>query len=67
MTNAAVRNTEAAPPVFVGVDMAQQTFQWALHGAPDTHRASNDAHGFQTLFDALTNTVASGPGFDLLA
>ncbi len=53
MTNAAVRNTEAAPPVFVGVDMAQQTFQWALHGAPDTHRASNDAHGFQTLFDAL--------------
>ena len=50
MTNAAARNTEA---VFVGVDMAQQTFEWALHGAPDTHRASNDAHGFQTLFDAL--------------
>ena len=30
MTNAATR--ESAPLDFVGVDMAQEAFEWALHG-----------------------------------
>ena len=52
MTNAATDNL-ASPLDFVGVDMAQQAFDWALHGVPGTHRTSNDDRGFQALLGAL--------------
>jgi len=32
MTNADVRESTLPPLEFVGVDMAQQAFEWALHG-----------------------------------
>jgi transposase len=53
MTNATSR--ESAPPAleFVGVDMAQQTFEWALHGVRGTHGARNDDSGFDALREAL--------------
>lgn len=54
MTNAATDNS-APPRDFVGVDMAQQAFDWALHGVPGTDRASNDDHGFHALRAALGN------------
>lgn len=52
MTNAATVDS-ASPLDFVGVDMSQQAFDWALHGIPGTHRTSNDDSGFQTLLGAL--------------
>lgn len=52
MTNVATTNS-ASPLDFVGVDIAQQAFDWALHGVPGTHRASNDDSGFQALLGAL--------------
>jgi len=53
MTNATSR--ESTPPAldFVGVDMAQQTFEWALHGVRGTHSAANEETGFQSLLEAL--------------
>ena len=53
MTNATSR--ESTPPAleFVGVDMAQQTFEWALHGVHGTHPAANETSGFQSLLEAL--------------
>jgi transposase len=53
MTNATTR--ESAPQLldFVGVDMAQETFEWALHGVRGTHGARNDDSGFQSLLEAL--------------
>ena len=53
MTNATFEQTAPAAPDFVGVDMAQQAFVWALHGVRTTHSASNDETGFQALLDAL--------------
>lgn len=53
MTNATFEQAAPAALDFVGVDMAQQTFMWALHGVPTTHSASNDEPGFQALLDAL--------------
>jgi len=53
MTNAKVRESTSPPLEFVGVDVAQQAFEWALHGVRGTHRAGNDAHGFETLREAL--------------
>ena len=53
MTNATTRESAALPLDFVGVDMAQQTFEWALHGVPGTHSARNDDTGFQSLLEAL--------------
>ena len=38
---------------FVGVDMAQQEFQWAVHGVPGTQQAPNDESGFEVLRAAL--------------
>jgi transposase len=52
MTNAA-RDSAPSPLAFVGVDMAQQAFQWALHGVHDTQSATNDEPGFQALLEAL--------------
>jgi transposase len=53
MTNATSR--ESTPPAleFVGVDMAQQTFEWALHGVRGTHAAANETSGFHSLLEAL--------------
>ena len=53
MTNATTRESAPRPLDFVGVDMAQQTFEWALHGVRGTHGASNDDSGFQSLLEAL--------------
>lgn len=53
MTNA--RKSTSQPLQFVGVDMAQQTFAWALHGIEGTPSAPNDQDGFETLLDALKN------------
>lgn len=52
MTDAAARNSVS--PEFVGVDMAQEMFEWALHGVPGTHRTRNDDTGFAVLLDALS-------------
>jgi transposase len=41
------------PLDFVGVDMAQQAFEWALHGVRGTHGARNDDPGFEALLEAL--------------
>lgn len=53
MTNASVEQTPPVPLDFLGVDMAQQAFVWALHGVHGTHGAHNDAAGFQRLLDNL--------------
>ena len=53
MTNATFEQTAPAPLDFVGVDMAQQAFVWAVHGVRATHTASNDETGFQALLSAL--------------
>ena len=54
MTNASSAQDSMTPPtVFVGVDMAQKSFVWAVHGHSDTHCASNDDSGFEQLLDAL--------------
>ena len=46
MTNASSAQASIAQPtVFVGVDMAQKSFVWAVHGRSDTHCASNDDSG----------------------
>lgn len=54
MTNASSAQASMTPPtVFVGVDMAQKSFVWAVHGCSETHCASNDDSGFEQLLDAL--------------
>src|SRR5437868_804652 len=53
MTNAATRESAPRPLDFVGVDMAQRTFEWALHGVRGTHSAPNDDTGFEALLEAL--------------
>ncbi len=53
MTNAKVRESTSSPLEFVGVDMAQQVFEWALHGVRGTHSAGNDERGFEALREAL--------------
>ena len=53
MTNANVRESTMPPLEFVGVDMAQQAFEWALHGVRGTHSARNDDSGFEALREAL--------------
>jgi len=53
MTNANVRESMSPPLEFVGVDMAQRAFEWALHGVCGTHSASNEESGFETLLEAL--------------
>ena len=54
MTNASSAQASMTPPtVFVGVDMAQKSFVWAVHGCSETHCASNDDSGFEQLLKAL--------------
>ncbi len=54
MTNASSAQDSVTPPtVFVGVDMAQKTFVWAIHGQSQTPCASNDGSGFEQLLKAL--------------
>ena len=52
MTNAA-RQDQHPSPEFVGIDMAQQAFVWAVHGSAQTQSCPNDASGFQALLDGL--------------
>lgn len=54
MTNASSTRASMTPPaLFVGVDMAQKSFVWAIHGQPETHCVSNDDSGFEQLLKAL--------------
>jgi transposase len=53
MTNAASRKSAPLALDFVGVDMAQQEFEWTLHGVRRTHKARNEETGFEALVDAL--------------
>ena len=53
MTNA--REPTSQSLQFVGVDMAQQVFEWAMHGVPATHPVPNDEAGFEALLEALKN------------
>lgn len=53
MTDASRNPPPPAGPQFVGVDMAQQTFVWGLHGRREVCSASNDETGFQALLDGL--------------
>ncbi len=53
MTNADVRESTLPPLEFVGVDMAQQAFEWALHGVRGTRSAGNEETGFEALLEAL--------------
>lgn len=54
MTNARFDHIDTdAALEFVGVDMAQQAFVWALHGVRGSHTASNDEAGFEALLQAL--------------
>ena len=60
MTNASsAQASMTLPTLFVGVDMAQKSFVWAIHGQPQTHCASNDDSGFEQLLDALV--IEAGP------
>lgn len=52
MTNAA-REPDAASVQFVGVDMARESFVWAVHGESATHTCANDEAGFKVLLEAL--------------
>jgi len=53
MTNA--REPTSASLQFVGVDMAQQTFEWAVHAVRGTRTVSNDEPGFEMFLTALQN------------
>ena len=53
MTDASFEQPAVTPPDFVGVDMAQHTFVWGLHGVRGTHSASNDETGFEALLEAM--------------
>jgi transposase len=53
MTNATSRESAPLSLDFVGVDMARQGFEWALHGVRGTHSAANEETGFQSLLEAL--------------
>lgn len=54
MTNASTVLPSATPPTcFVGIDMAQQSFVWAIHGQSQTTCANNDSSGFESLLKAL--------------
>lgn len=52
MTNA-TRNSTPVTLAFVGIDVAQHSFAWALHRQGDIHSATNDATGFAVLLEAL--------------
>lgn len=52
MTNAAGED-KSAPLDFVGVDMAQQTFVWNVHGQAQRHTCPNEESGWQALLDGL--------------
>jgi len=52
MTNATAQQAPATLE-FVGVDMAQRSFVWGVHGLHETVSASNDEAGFAALLQAL--------------
>lgn len=53
MTNAAARESTSRPVQFIGVDMAQQVFDWTVHGEQGTHTLPNQDSGFEALLAAV--------------
>ena len=53
MTNERSRDLDRLPLDFVGVDMTEATFEWALHGAGVSHSERNDEMGFNALLEVL--------------
>lgn len=54
MTNAKAHDTDHTDPVFVGIDMAKDSFVWAIHGHDQTYTLDNDTAGFESLLSALS-------------
>lgn len=55
MTNAFFEQTQPSTPLYVGVDMARESFVWGLHGSAHPHLLPNDHSGFDALRKALHN------------
>jgi transposase len=53
MTNASLSESTSRSFQFVGVDMAQHSFNWSVHGEQDAHSLPNDDSGFEALLEAL--------------
>ena len=53
MTDAALEQVVDPAPVFVGVDVAQKSFTWSVHGRRETRTEPNAEPGFQALAEAL--------------
>ena len=53
MTNATLKTAETDGPIFIGVDMAKESFVWNEHGLRATHSVANEASGFDCLVAAL--------------
>lgn len=53
MTNASFEPTHASNCLYVGVDLALQTFVWTLHGSAKTQSLPNQPAGFEALLKAL--------------
>lgn len=53
MTNASREQTLPPTLHYVGVDMAQLAFVWAVHGTAQTHSCPNSEEGFAALVKAL--------------
>ncbi len=53
MTNATLETTALSQPIYVGIDMAKESFVWNVHGDRATGHASNEASGFSDLVAAL--------------
>lgn len=55
MTDAAVGQSTSRPVQFIGIDMAQHSFEWTVHGVPGTHTLANDDKGLAALLEALNH------------
>jgi transposase len=53
MTNAVADAAADARLDYIGIDMAKARFDWGVHGAQSTQRATNDAAGFEALLTDL--------------
>lgn len=53
MANATSRESTSRAVEFVGVDMAQQSFAWTVHGEQGPQTLANQDSGFETLLAAL--------------
>lgn len=57
MTNVTLKHSDSTAPAFVGVDMAKNTFVWAVHGKRPTYSCSNDEAGFASLEEGLRSLL----------